>query len=53
VVLSVVLKVNQKAKPSFVAKVLVVERAVVVVGVPGLLPVRKTIAQSKAEYLRA
>jgi hypothetical protein len=47
VVLSVVLKVNQKAKPSFVAQVLVVELGVG--GVLDLLPVRKTITQSKAE----
>jgi hypothetical protein len=47
VVLAVVLG-NQKAKPSLVALVLVVELGLVVVGVLDLL-VRKTITQSKAE----
>jgi hypothetical protein len=46
-VLAVVL--NRKAQPSFVAQVLVVERGLVVAGVPDLLVVRKTITQSKAE----
>jgi hypothetical protein len=46
VVLSVAPQVNQKAQPSFEAKVLVVEPGFVVD--PGLLPVRKTIMQSKA-----
>ncbi len=51
--LAAVPMMSRKVKPSIVAQVSVVELGLVVVGVPGLLPVRKTIRQSKAEWLRA
>jgi hypothetical protein len=49
---AVVPNLDPKVKP-FGARVLVVGVGPVVVDVPGFLLVRKTITQSKAEWLRA